>query len=122
MTPAAQAEQPFGLGPHVSAVAGDDVPAYEQLAEFLQLAAVFGGIQHRRHSAIKIEGFPEAASRRNRRRGWTVRSVSPGPERTPSGWVRCIRLFSPVSPMPRTCSGVSTTTAISSWSSPPGNP
>src|SRR6516165_9481239 len=76
----------------------------------------------RAQNDIKIDGFPEAARWTNRRSECKVRSVSPGPDRDPSGWVRCITLRIPRSPRPSTCAGVSTATPISSWSSPPGNP
>lgn len=71
---------------------------------------------------MRIDGFPDAARRTNRRSECSVRSISPGPERAPSGWVRCITVSNPRSSRPTTWLGVSTTTPSSSWSSPPGIP
>jgi photosystem II stability/assembly factor-like uncharacterized protein len=48
--------------------------------------------------------------------------VSPGPERSPSGWVRYIVVTSPDSLRPTTSVALSTVTTISSWSSPCGRP
>ena len=45
-----------------------------------------------RHATEIYDGLPEAARRTNLLSEWSVRSVSPGPERDPSGWVRCITL------------------------------
>ena len=61
-----------------------------------------------------IDGFPDAASRKNRRSEYKVRSVSPGPERDPSGCVRCITVRNPSSLSPSTLAGDSTTTPSSS--------
>src|SRR5439155_13189544 len=54
---------------------------------------------------MRIDGFPPAASRMKRRREGRVRSVSPGPDRTPSGCVRCIIVAKPRSTTPRTSCG-----------------
>lgn len=74
------------------------------------------------HIHIRIDGLPLAASRTKRRSECNVRSVSPGPDRAPSGCVRNMMLRNPRSLRPSTSVGVSITTPISSWSSPPGKP
>jgi hypothetical protein len=63
---------------------------------------------------MRIDGLPDAANRRNRRSEWSVRSMSPGPDRDPSGWVRCMTVAKPRSSNPTTSWGISTTTP--SWS------
>lgn len=47
------------------------------------------------HRAMSTEGLPAPARRMNRRSEWSVRSVSPGPDCEPSGWVRCITVRNP---------------------------
>lgn len=87
-------EETLGLGLHVAAIAGNDVASDEGVAEGLQVLALRRGVIDGAHRAIRIDGLPEVARRMNRRREWSVRSTSPGPERTPSGWVRCITVGS----------------------------
>lgn len=64
---AAQAEQTHDLGLHAPPVARNHVAPDERLAQALQLPPLLGGVEDRRPEDMRIEGFPEAASRTKRR-------------------------------------------------------